>query len=714
LKPLLGHKSWIASLAFCGRDRLVSASDDKTAKIWDVSSSKELSTLEHLSPLTSVAWSHDGRWIAIGGSDNVVHIWDPANSKESHSLTGHLGFVTALAFDPSGQRLASASIDQTTRIWDLSHWMPGMVLRAHTDAIFSISFDPSGRRLASGSKDGTVKIFDADLAQEYMPFKGDAFYVSKVSFSPDGKCLASVGPDRKAISIWDISTCQVISTLHERTAIVRALAYSSDGKFLASASDNWVERRIPAKVKISDVRTGAVLSTFRASRGQVNAIAFSSDCGCLAWGDAEGELKFYDLRGRAEPRAVHPNLSNIEEIAAAPGSPVLAIRGRNSNSSQIQIWDFATWQNLRTLVEQPRRFTALVLSPNGHWLAAADSDHTIRLWDTASWEERAQFRGHSKQVLALAFSPNSTRLASGSEDQSIKIWDLESHQDVLTLQGNTGIATLAFSPDGLRLASAGNDKVIQVWDAAPMDQSQREHREALSLVKFLCGKPRSKEEIQSRIQADQTISDAVRRRALAMAGPYWDNLIRNQADASVTLKINAFWPKEDILKKIRTDPSLSEPVRQKALVLVAEYQEDPEDMNWASRQTVSQPKRDAAAYEMALRQAMRACQLVPTKASYLTTLGMAQYRSARYVDALKTLEQADKLNSAGKGYSIPADLAFLAMTQHQLGKKEAAKKAFDRLREIVKSPEWANNSEAQTFLREAQSLFETAGTGSEK
>ena len=102
--------------------------------------------------------------------------------------------------------------------------------------------------------------------------------------------------------------------------------------------------------------------------------------------------------------------------------------------------------------------------------------------------------------------------------------------------------------------------------------------------------------------------------------------------------------------------------------------------------------------------AERACQLIPDKSAYLTILGMAQYRLGRYEEALKTLERADKLNSAGT-ISTPRDLAFRAMTQHRLGRKEEAKKTFERLREVMAKAEWAKNAEAQSLLREASTYF---------
>jgi tetratricopeptide (TPR) repeat protein len=109
------------------------------------------------------------------------------------------------------------------------------------------------------------------------------------------------------------------------------------------------------------------------------------------------------------------------------------------------------------------------------------------------------------------------------------------------------------------------------------------------------------------------------------------------------------------------------------------------------------------AYALALRQAEAAVRLDPGAGSIVNTLGVAQYRTGRYAEALATLTKSEKLNIAQVGIH-PGDLAFLAMAQHQLGKTDEAKAMLGRLRELMKQPRWANDAEAQGFLREAEGL----------
>ena len=128
---------------------------------------------------------------------------------------------------------------------------------------------------------------------------------------------------------------------------------------------------------------------------------------------------------------------------------------------------------------------------------------------------------------------------------------------------------------------------------------------------------------------------------------------------------------------------------------------DPERFHRAGWAAARQPYLNAFQYRFALRQAEAACRLAPEQSKYRTTLGVAQYRVGQYQQALATLTQAGPPNPG-----VPADLAFLAMAQHQLAQKEQARATLARLRETMKEPRWAKEEEARAFLREAEALLE--------
>jgi Flp pilus assembly protein TadD len=139
-------------------------------------------------------------------------------------------------------------------------------------------------------------------------------------------------------------------------------------------------------------------------------------------------------------------------------------------------------------------------------------------------------------------------------------------------------------------------------------------------------------------------------------------------------------------------------------------EENPAQLNEDAWKVVKTRNVGKDTYGRALREAQAAVHLAPKDGNILNTLGVAQYRMDRYADALATLTKSDKLNANKEG-SLPSDLAFLAMTQHQLGKKEEAKTTLRELREVMKQPRWASDTEVSGFLREAEELIEGKASG---
>ncbi len=160
---LKGHTSWVWSVALSpDGQRLASASDDQTVKVWDAATGQESLTLKgHTGRVESVAFSPDGQRLASASGDQTVKVWDAATGQESLTLKGHTGEVMSVAFSPDGQRLASASEDQTVKVWDAATGQESLTLKGHTGAVMSVAFSPDGQRLASASYDRTVKVWDA-------------------------------------------------------------------------------------------------------------------------------------------------------------------------------------------------------------------------------------------------------------------------------------------------------------------------------------------------------------------------------------------------------------------------------------------------------------------------------------------------------------------------------------------------------------------------
>jgi len=259
--------------------------------------------------------------------------------------------------------------------------------------------------------------------------------------------------------------------------------------------------------------------------------------------------------------------------------------------------------------------------------------------------------------------PDGQRLASGSGDGTVKIWDSVTGKELFSLKGHGGgISSVAFSPDGQRLTSANEDGSIHLWET------------------------RVSPVIQERRAAHQLVAGFFRQMGL----------------------------RADVLERLRTLPGMSPSRRQEAITVAQAYPENPLALNELAWDLVQLPGREMSGYRKALRYSEEACQLEPTNGVYLNTLGVAYYRVGNSEKALETLLRSNPINRTRFQGSIPSDLAFLAMTQHQLGHAKEAQAEFQRLREEMKNPRWAQDAEAQGFLREAEALLAKPKTPGDK
>jgi serine/threonine protein kinase len=286
-KTLTGHSDTVLSVVYSPDVRyLASGSNDKTIKIWEVATGKQLHTLTgHSSGVLSVVYSPDGRYLASGSWDDTIKIWEVATGKQLRTLTGHSRAVWSVVYSPDGRYLASGSSDKTIKIWEVATGKELRTLTGHSYRVYSVAYSPDGRYLASGSGDNTIKIWEVATGKQLRTLTGHSSGVNSVVYSPDGRYLAS-GSSDKTIKIWEVATGKQLRTLTGHSEAVYSVVYSPDGRYLASGSQDKT-------IKIWEVATGKELRTLTGHSHVVLSVAYSPDGRYLASGSGDKTIKIW-------------------------------------------------------------------------------------------------------------------------------------------------------------------------------------------------------------------------------------------------------------------------------------------------------------------------------------------------------------------------------------------------------------------------------------
>jgi tetratricopeptide (TPR) repeat protein len=307
--------------------------------------------------------------------------------------------------------------------------------------------------------------------------------------------------------------------------------------------------------------------------------------------------------------------------------------------------------------------------------------------------------GHDDTVYSVAFNPDGKHIVSGSDNGTIKVWDAVSGKELMSVRGQTlRQQSVAFSPDGKRIISGSADGMVKVWDVATGMEVMTLRGYGLAIAFSPDGKI---------IASGTTLLEAA-----APPNGYGPRRTGAAARKLVDELYEEYGFYEEVIDKLNTDKTLAEPVRKVALqIATARLWEEEGPINQESKEVVSSPGRDIDTYQGALEKAEKANRLEPNTPFILTALGVARYRVGAYEDALEVLKRSEKIiaDFVVFGEPIlepdPTNAAFIAMALHQLGRDEDAQAALDRLRGLCKDEQFAEDKEAQAFLREAEKLF---------
>jgi WD40 repeat protein len=494
-------KDGILAMALSSDGNQLAIARAYTVELWNLTRTNEAAAepavlAEAKQWVVAIAFSANGRWLAAGGIDNLVRLWDLTAHPGTPPavLREHTAAIRTITFSPDIRWLVTAGQDATVRLWDLSDsTFPSITLRGHEGTINVVIADALGRHLATASDDGTARLWtipdtaaDPTVLHDPDPHElgcaggaNDCTAIDVVAFSHDGKHLASGGRG-KAIRLWRLTNPPVSETaLTGQGSNISAMAFSPDDRWLAAISINrsglaWLwDLANPNAVPRPIVMSG--------HRGAISSMAVSRDGRWFATGSWDRTIHVWDLTTQlsAEPHFVLSGHQAAVRALAFSDDGTRLISGSGDPSSRETlaiVWDLTASDPgaHRIVLHGHRDIVANVaLSPgSGRFAATASWDKTARVWDLQAADPSAKPRvlNFEDRVGSISFSPDGQFLAAASWDKQTQVLDLRNPTALpVSLPGPQGrILDMHFSPNGSWLASASEDSSIWLWNVADL------------------------------------------------------------------------------------------------------------------------------------------------------------------------------------------------------------------------------------------------------
>jgi WD40 repeat protein len=469
---LAGSTSDVMSVAYTPDGHaMVSASQDRSARLWDVSDVHhpvDLATLRLTEALSQAVFDHEGRVLATVG-ETTVRLWDVTDLRHPRELTilpSPASQVVKVTFSPDGRTMAAAGKDGAAVLWDVADPnRPNVITRltAHSGWVTDVAFGPDGRVLAT-TGDHIARLWDVSdprSPHELGVLAGHNDIVSAVAFGSGGRTVATGSWDRD-VRLWDVtnpSAPMSVATLTGATGIILSVAFSPDGRTLITTGDGtrlWDISDPPHPVSMINIPGG------------LYSAAFNPDGESMVIANGDKTVRLMDLRDL--PLVGHDN--QISSLAVNPAGRVLAT---SSWDRTVRLWDVSDPHSRRPLATL-RDHTAFVrmvaFSPDGHTLASASDDGSVRLWDVANPAKPRQVTAiHSTdgEMVAVAYSPDGHWLATG-EYQKVRLWDMtdrDTPKEIASIGGYPSVVwAVMFSPDNRTLATGirAGDVPGRLWD----------------------------------------------------------------------------------------------------------------------------------------------------------------------------------------------------------------------------------------------------------
>lgn len=469
------HNALIWGMAYTHDGNLIATgAEDGTIKLWDAHSKTLLNAFDikdctdrticaenQNSKVNTLTFNHDGKLLAVAGSDSIIRVWDVTSRKFAFAFSNknaHTGEVWMLAFNPNGKQIASVSTDRLVKIWDVASHEWVMDITGHNDWVYAVAYSPDGKRLITAGADRIIRIWDTTYGRLLDSLPGHTGQIFDLIVSADGKYLASACEDA-TIRIWNITKAgnYEIHTLMDDNK-VNTVAYSLDNRLFATGGHSQ-------KIKIWDENQGTLLKTLSGHHGVVEGLAWSPDAKLLVSTSRDGTAIVWDVESGTQRLVFDKHKKAIWDVAVSTDGSLTATGG---SDGIVYIWDMQTGTVLNTLKADNGDVYAISISPDKKWLAVGYQNRNIIIWNISTGKPQYTLSEQiTDSVQNVRFSHNGNILASVGDDGNLFLWDMKSNPPALlskTPAHRGTVFALAFSHDDKFVLTGGADMLIRQRD----------------------------------------------------------------------------------------------------------------------------------------------------------------------------------------------------------------------------------------------------------
>ncbi|MCP4695527.1 MAG: tetratricopeptide repeat protein [Gammaproteobacteria bacterium] len=468
---LQGHENRVNNAAFRpDGKRILTASADHTARLWDADTGKLLAVLEHEGSVNHAAFSPDGNHIVTASKDGNARLWDAHTGNLSSILQGHEDSVLHAAFSPDGKHIVTASEDAAVRLWDTHTGKLLTVLQEpeawRNVAVNHAAFSPDGRRIVTtsynwDSNNRNFHLLDVDTGKLLAVLQGDEDRIrynkkGVAPFSPDNKHIVTISED-DAVRLWDAHTGKSLRILQtNKTDKIRYAAFNPDGKRIVMISWDGIAR-------LWDVHSGKLLIVLQGSG--VTHAAFSPDNKSIVTTSRDNTACLWDVSTGKNLAILQGHKNDVLHADFSPDSKRIVTV---STDNTVRLWNIDISNPLFVLQEHENNVSHATFSPDSKHIVTEvytwQSDSSACLWDVRTGSLLAIFPG-SKGGVIHAVSPDGKHIITVYKDNITRLWDIATGKLLTLFQGHEDkIHHVAFSPDGKRIVTVSSDSTARLWD----------------------------------------------------------------------------------------------------------------------------------------------------------------------------------------------------------------------------------------------------------